>query len=367
MLAARVEAEQRANRKLRILLRGIERSLSLQGEGVESAFLEAARELIDGGEVRFHRDLSGLLREQNLHSGEDEEGVFLALAFEHYRPKGILCRKPIGEAFEVEDEEWLSALLGFAETVFENRRLHGRVQASLQQLRESQAQLIRSSQWAAAGRLAANAAHELNTPLGAIKLAAETAHSFLGGEPGPAVDGLKLIQRSVERCKKVTERLLVYSKPKEEKDIEEFSLESVVQDSLSSLSPMTRTRPVKVEWEPSDCLVLGDIQESYWAVTNVIKNAFEALSDHPERTLRLSSWENGESAFLLVEDSGPGISGEIREKLFEPFTSGKKIGEGNGLGLAVSRRNLRSWGGDIDVQTSSLGGAAFTLTFPKGD
>ena len=69
MLAARVEAEQRANRKLRILLRGIERSLSLQGEGVESAFLEAARELIDGGEVRFHRDLSGLLREQNLHSG----------------------------------------------------------------------------------------------------------------------------------------------------------------------------------------------------------------------------------------------------------------------------------------------------------
>ena len=80
MLAARVEAEQRANRKLRILLRGIERSLSLQGEGVESAFLEAARELIDGGEVRFHRDLSGLLREQNLHSGEDEEGVFLALA-----------------------------------------------------------------------------------------------------------------------------------------------------------------------------------------------------------------------------------------------------------------------------------------------
>ncbi len=364
MLAAKVEAEQRANRKLRILLGGIERSLSLQGDGVESAFLETARDLVDGGEVRFHRDLSGLLGEGNVCSGEDEEGVFLALAFEHYHPKGILCRKPAGETFEVEDEEWLSALLGFAETVFENRRLHGRVQASLQQLQESQAQLIRSSQWAAAGRLAANAAHELNTPLGAIKLAAETAHSFLGDEPRPAVDGLKLIQRSVERCKKVTERLLVYSKPKEEKDIEEFSLESVVQDSLSSLAPLTRSRPVNIEWDPADLLIRGDVQECYWAVTNVIKNAFEALGEHPEKTLRLTTWEDGKSAFLLVEDSGPGVPVEIREKLFEPFTSGKKIGEGNGLGLAISRRNLRSWGGDLELHESSLGGAGFKLKFP---
>jgi C4-dicarboxylate-specific signal transduction histidine kinase len=364
MLAARVEAEQRANRKLRILLHSIERSLSLQGEGVESVFLEAARELIDGGEARYHRDLSGRLSEGNICSGEDGEGAFLALAFEHYRPKGILCRKPPGEAFKLEDEEWLSALLGFAETVFENRRLHGQVQASLQQLRESQAQLIRSSQWAAAGRLAANAAHELNTPLGAIKLAAETAHSFLGDGPRPTVEGLKLIQRSVDRCKKVTERLLIYSKPKEEKDIEEFSLESVVQDSLSSLAPLLRGRPVNIEWEPVDFSVRGDIQECYWAVTNVIKNAFEALSEQPERTVRLTCWKDSESAFLLVEDSGPGVPDEIKEKLFEPFTSGKKIGEGNGLGLAISRRNLRSWGGDLSLQKSSLGGAGFRLSFP---
>lgn len=364
MLAAKVEAEQRANRKLRILLRGIERSLSLQGEGVESAFLEAARDLVDGGEVCFHRDLGGLLGEKNIFLGEDEEGVFLALAFEHYHPKGILCRKPAGETFEVEDEEWLSVLLGFAETVFENRRLHGRVQASLQQLQESQAQLIRTSQWAAAGRLAANAAHELNTPLGAIKLAAETAHSFLGDGPRPALDGLQLIQRSVERCRKVTERLLVYSKPKEEKDIEEFSLEAVVQDSLSSLSPLTRGRPVSIDWKPVDFQVRGDIQECYWAVTNVIKNAFEALSECPDRNVRLTCWKTAESAFLLVEDSGPGVPLEIRGKLFEPFTSGKKIGEGNGLGLAISRRNLRSWGGDLEWQESSLGGAGFRLRFP---
>ena len=121
---------------------------------------------------------------------------------------------------------------------------------------------------------------------------------------------------------------------------------------------------MNIEWEPADLLIRGDVQECYWAVTNVIKNAFEALGEHPEKTLRLTTWEDGKSAFLLVEDSGPGVPEEIREKLFEPFTSGKKIGEGNGLGLAISRRNLRSWGGDLELLESSLGGAGFRLTFP---
>ena len=365
MLAAKVEAEQTANRKLRILLSGIERSLSLQGDGVESAFLEAARDLVDGGEVGFHRDLSELLGEEKLRLGEDEDGTFLALAFEHYHPKGLLCRKLRNQEFRADDEEWLSALLGFAETVFENRRLHQEVQRSLQQLKESQSQLIRSSQWAAAGRLAANAAHELNTPLGAIRLAAETAQSFLKDGPAPTIDGLKLIQRSVERCKKVTERLLVYSKPREEKEIEEFSLEEIIQDSLSSLGPLLRLRPVEIQWEPVDYRAVGDVQDCYWAVTNVLKNAFDALTEQAERTVRLTTWEEAETTHLLVEDSGSGVPVEILARLFEPFTSSKKIGEGNGLGLAISRRNLRSWGGDMEPVASSLGGAAFRLTFPR--
>jgi C4-dicarboxylate-specific signal transduction histidine kinase len=364
LLAARVEAEQQANRNLRILLVTIERSLSLQGERVEAAFLEGARQLTGADWAKFQKDLSNWLEDDNSRLGEDDENAYIAVAFEHYRPKGILCKNPPDEPFLPEDEGWLEALLGFAETVFENRRLHHQVRSSLDQLKESQAQLVRSSQWAAAGRLAANAAHELNTPLGAIKLAAETAQTFLKDGPQPTIDSLKLIERSVERCRKVTERLLVYSKPREEKDVEEFALDEVLGDSLSSLSPFMRSKPVEIDWEQNGCLVRGDVQDCYWAVTNVIKNAFDALSGLPERRIRLTTTAQRDNVLLLVEDSGPGVAEVVKENLFEPFVSTKKIGEGNGLGLAISRRNLRSWGGDISLQETSMGGAAFCLKIP---
>ena len=367
MLAARVEAEQQANRNLNVLLETVERSLSLQGERVEETFLQGARQLTGAQWAGFDKDLSNLLADNKSRIGVEENGAFIAVAFEHYRPKGIICRKASDGSFREEDEGWLEALLGFAETVFENRRLHHQVRSSLTQLRESQAQLVRSSQWAAAGRLAANAAHELNTPLGAIKLAAETAQSFLKDGPRPSIESLRLIERSVERCKKVTERLLVYSKPREEKDVEVFRLDDVVADSLSSLNPFVRSKPVEIDWEPEECLVRGDVQDCYWAVTNVLKNALDALAEQAERRIQLSTRAQSSEIILLIEDSGPGVAEVMSEVLFEPFTSTKKIGEGNGLGLAISRRNLRSWGGDIQRVNSTLGGAAFELRVPASD
>lgn len=356
-LAAKVEAEQRANLKLRILLTTLERSLSLQGDGVEATFLDGVKRLTGAEEVRFHKDLARWL--------EEADPDLLAVAFEHYHPKGVLCRKEGG--FAEDDREWVTALLGFAETVFENRRLHHQVRSALQELKRSQNQQIRSSQWVATGRLAANAAHELNTPLGAIKLAVETAQTFSKDGPKPVTEGLKLIGRSVDRCRRVTERLLVYSKPREEKVIESISLEEVVQDSLSTLGPYLRIRPVEIEWQPADCSITGDLQDCYWAVTNVLKNAFEAVADQPVRRVKLSLQFTDSWVTLLVEDSGPGLNAEIQEQLFEPFITTKKIGEGNGLGLAISRRNLRNTGGDLELRHSSLGGAAFALKFPRGD
>ena len=368
VLQARVDAEARANRNLRLLLETIERSLSLhQEDGIEKAFLEGARRLSGAETAQFKRDLGAYLPQGGRSRlGSDSQGCFLAVAFEHFQAQGILCHNPLQRPFTSEHEAWLLALSGFAETVLENRRLHRQVRSSLDQLKESQAQLVRSSQWAAAGRLAANAAHELNTPLGAIKLSAETALSFLGEEAKAARGSLDLIQRSVDRCRKVTERLLVYSRPKEESEPEPFALWPVLDDSLSSLAPSLESRSVELtcsvepHWQ-----VLGNFQDCYWALTNVLKNAVEALAecDQP-RKIRLSSRREDDLLLLSLEDSGPGIPEELGEQIFEPFFSTKKIGEGNGLGLAISRRNMRAWGGDLRLGHSGLGGAAFTMSLP---
>lgn len=371
VLEAQVEAEARANRKLRILLDTVERAVSLQSEEViEEAFLEGARQIAEAEIAEFSKDLRPLLKqEQRSARTEKDRRAVLSVAFKNFRPQGILCRNDSSRPFSQEQEDWLVALSDFAETVLQNRRLHRRVRSSLSQLKESQEQLVLSSQWAAAGRLAANAAHELNTPLGAIKLSAETSLMFLSDGPKPARDNQGLILRAVERCRKVTERLLVYSRPSVEKSIEIFSLSAVVEDSLGTIQPFLKSLGILAEQELDDSIrVTGDVQDCYWAVTNIMKNAVDALAETKSPgTIRLSSRTKGGRAVLTLEDSGPGISEELREKVFEPFFTTKIVGQGNGLGLAISRDNLRSWGGDITLGQSPLGGACFTLSLPCPD
>ena len=72
------------------------------------------------------------------------------------------------------------------------------------------------------------------------------------------------------------------------------------------------------------------------------------------------------SLYLSVADNGTGVPEELAPKLFEPFFTTKKLGQGNGLGLSLSRTNLRKWGGDLEYSPTPGGGATFTISVPKG-
>ena len=95
------------------------------------------------------------------------------------------------------------------------------------------------------------------------------------------------------------------------------------------------------------------------AFTNLILNAMEVLPDGGQ--IRITAVEAGEYVRIVVEDNGPGISPEIRSRLFQPFvTAGKK--EGVGLGLASSRQTLRDHGGDLWLEAAA--GARFVMSLP---
>lgn len=365
-LAARVEAEARANRNLRTLLETIARCLNGEsGQTFEPALLEGARKLTGAEHAAFVRDprrkpeVDSCSGSQGSRYGIDHcsEGSTLWVAFEsgNGKPEGMLCQNPPQRPFGEDQLEWLVALMGFAETLFENRAL--------------QRELVSSSQWVAAGRLAAKAVHELNTPLGAIRLSAESALAFLQRGPEPARQSMELILRSVDRCRKVTERLLASSSPRQEGRMDTFDLAPLVEDGLKDLESALQSRDVELDVElRGTCRVAGDLQDAYWAVSNLLKNAAEALSDSPPpRRLAISAEHRDGYLCLAIDDSGPGIPEELREKIFEPFFSTKRLGEGNGLGLALSRRNLRSWGGDVVLETGRLGGARFILKLPLSD
>jgi signal transduction histidine kinase len=291
-------------------------------------------------------------------------------------PSGhVLCLSARPGCFSQGHLEWCTLLRDFLDKTLENSSLHRRITSSLNQLKETQAEVVRSSQWAAAGRLAANAAHELNTPLGAIRLAAEQVRFFQGeATPEPAKQGLASIIRSVDRCREVTDRLLVTSRPVDHGDIPtrpaNLALIPVLRDALASVQPYLRASMIKLASHrlTGDQEVYVVLQDLYWAVVNVLKNAVDAVNDgvkEGEKRIAIGVETVGDLVTITISDNGPGIPPELRDKVFEPFFTTKKIGSGNGLGLALSRQNLGKWGGDVRLGDEPVGGgASFVISVP---
>jgi signal transduction histidine kinase len=111
--------------------------------------------------------------------------------------------------------------------------------------------------------------------------------------------------------------------------------------------------------------VQGDPDKIRQVLVNLMLNAAQAMAGEGELTLALSL-EN-QRVVLQVEDSGPGIPDELRERIFDPFFSTKGAGEGTGLGLSVCRRLMDDHGGDISVGKSPAGGACIRLAFPRAE
>lgn len=380
-VAAEKEKVAEQNRNLRLLIENFEglteEALSSDHELLRQA-TQAIRRMTGAEEVIFQareaqdypHDESGLLVEQTRWGdhifvpGEGPSGNLLCLA-----------RGP--ESFSSGHIEWCTLLQDFLDKTMENGNLHRRLQESFSKLERTQEEVVRSSQWAAAGRLAANAAHELNTPLGAIRLAAEQTKFFLKPEttPEPAVTGIDSILRSVDRCRQVTDRLLITSRPVDRGDEslkpEKHALLPIVKDALASVKPYLRASGIKVADHRlvTDYQVEIVIQDLYWAVVNVLKNGIDALNeaDSKDKRMALALTKKENFVEITIADNGPGVPEEVKKKMFEPFFTTKKLGQGNGLGLSLSRTNLRRWGGDLEYRETTTGGATFVLTVPLAD
>jgi signal transduction histidine kinase len=133
-----------------------------------------------------------------------------------------------------------------------------------------------------------------------------------------------------------------------------ISLKDAVREVISSFESYNR----EVELNLKELLVKADQRALYSALDNLIRNALQWSKER----IRVSTFKEGNWAVLTVEDDGPGIPDEEKEKVFEPFFSRRR--EGSGLGLAVVKKFAIDSGGFISVENSPLGGAKFTLKLP---
>ena len=248
--------------------------------------------------------------------------------------------------------------------LFERRR---RQFAEVQALQRS-TELAHINRYSMAGELTSTIAHELNQPLGAILLYAETAELMIKS-PAPDLVGiaeiLADIRRDDKRASDVIDRLrsLLKKAPFELKHID---LNEVAHEAMRFLSALAIARKVNLSSliSQTPLPIKGDAIQLQQVILNLIVNAVDAMSGMPtaERRIAVSTACDGKFAELSVSDVGPGISSKNLKEVFEPFFSTKP--KGMGMGLSIARTIVEAHGGQLSVQNQVERGAAFHVRLP---
>jgi two-component system, NtrC family, C4-dicarboxylate transport sensor histidine kinase DctB len=249
-----------------------------------------------------------------------------------------------------------------------NRRLSAEIAARLKlerNLKEAEQSLEQASKLAALGQMSAAVAHELNQPLAAMKTYLAGARLLLSRRrPEEALTSFQRIDDLIDRMGGITRQLKSYAR-KGEIELEPVDLRESVRSALSMMAPQLGKMPVTITMTlPSEPVVIhADSLRIEQILVNLLRNALDAVSGQDERAIRILLVE-GETILLSIADNGPGI----REpgKLFEPFYSTKRPGEGLGLGLAISAGFAGEMGGRLVARNAADGGAVFELLLPRG-
>lgn len=236
-----------------------------------------------------------------------------------------------------------------------------------QSLHATQAELVHAAKMAVLGQISAGLAHELNQPLAALRTLADNAVVLMDKQRLPETRGnLERISHLVGRLGELTRRLKTFAHKPGDQPVP-TPLAAAVANARALLAERLRRLGVDIDAhiQPAGLCVQADPGLMEQVLVNLMVNALDAMAESPTRRLCISAEAQGERVHLDVTDSGPGIAPAMREHLFEPFATSKPPGTGLGLGLMISRRIVRSFGGELSApEAPAGGGACFRIDLP---
>jgi signal transduction histidine kinase len=231
---------------------------------------------------------------------------------------------------------------------------------------ELERELQRADRLATIGALAAGLAHEIGTPMGVIRVRAES----LQQDETISADGqvkLGVIVRQIDRITRIVRMLLDYAR-KSESHKSICDLRTVAERALALLEPEAGQRGVRTiaRLGETPLLVNCDADQIEQVFVNMIMNALDAMQ-RGGGTLRMTAEtehsRGGSRAILAFEDTGAGIAPEHEDRLFSPFFTTKEPGKGTGMGLAVSQSIVLEHDGEITF-SSGPSGSRFVVAIP---
>lgn len=239
-------------------------------------------------------------------------------------------------------------------------------QERLKKTAEIEKQMIATEKLAALGQLSAGVAHEINNPLGGMKLC---FNNFIITKMDDAakIQHIEVINSGFDRIQNIVKELLDFSK-NTPLSISPISVNKVIENVLKLLEYTISKKDIRLVKEFSDNIpdLMADSNKLEQVFLNLIINAIQAMStdsDHP-CILTIKTWHDASICYISVKDTARGIPYNIITRIFDPFFTTKGIGEGTGLGLTVSKVIVEQHKGEIRVDTSHKG-TTFTVILPS--
>ena len=245
------------------------------------------------------------------------------------------------------------------------------LEASLQQLKENEMQLVQTEKLASLGRMSAGIIHEINNPLNFATTGLFTLRKksqFLAPEQqADYTEILTDVEEGLKRVQTIVSDLRMFTHPETESR-DQVAVAEVVASALRFLSNECKDK-VQIDQRFAE-------HQTIWAnknklihlVTNLLQNSLDALKTKPfqdeKPAIRIEGRIANGSSILSVRDNGPGIAPADVGKIFDPFFTTKDVGAGMGLGLSICYRIVQESGGKISVKTEPGKFCEFTLEFP---
>jgi two-component system sensor kinase FixL len=244
-------------------------------------------------------------------------------------------------------------------------------QSTERRLQDLQAELLHVSRLSAMGQMASALAHELNQPLSAnmnyVKAARRTIDGAGGSEVARAIELLDKAAAQTARAGQIIRRLREFiEKGKSNRAFE--NMNKVVEEAvaLGLVGAAEANVKTRIELQADLPFVPMDKIQIQQVLLNLIRNGVEAMQSGQRRELTVSTIADGPHAVLVsVSDTGPGLSPEVVERLFQPFTTTKDTGMG--IGLSICRSIIESHDGELWATPNEGDGVTFSFRLPVNE
>jgi two-component system, NtrC family, sensor histidine kinase PilS len=357
LAAALAQAQREAHEILGNIQSGV---ITVDGDGRLGYLNTRGREILGGAPFLLGQPVLEILRAR---SRELHDAIVRGITDGSRVSRGeAAVRRADGTLFPV----------GLSTTTFHRpgtgRRLVTAIFTDISDLKRLQEFRLRAERLEAVAALSASLAHEIRNPLAAIRSAVEQLAHRVGDDEDEQTLA-RLVMRESERLNRLLSEFLDFSRVRAGEFVR-LDLTELVRDTLRIAQEHPSTRGVQMTVEGDETPIDADKDLMHRIVSNLVLNAAQALDGRGTVTVSVARVAVGDrppgslerSIRLMVRDDGPGIPEAVRERLFEPFVTGRQ--GGTGLGLAIVQRAVAAHRGVILVDSSPRHGTTFTIYLP---